>query len=108
MGSPSLVMIPETRSSSFHGSTDFDKIRTKGRAYSEAGPGMAPRLSDSSNGSTASVNSLAKVGRAAVALTQIFAYSTRKSLAVRKIMAAMRTAYAKKNGTRSQHVSNKT
>ena len=33
---------------------------------------------------------------AAVALTQISAYSTHKNLAVRKIMEAMRTAYAKK------------
>ena len=43
----------------------------------------------------------------AVAFTQISAYVTHKNLAVRKIMEAMRTAYAK-NGTRSQHFSNKT
>ena len=45
----------------------------------------------------------------AVALTQISAYSTHKYLAVRKIMEAVRTAYAKKkNGTQSRHVPNKT
>ena len=44
---------------------------------------------------------------AAVALSQISAYTTHKNLAVRKIMEAMRTAYAK-SGTRSQHVSNYT
>ena len=43
----------------------------------------------------------------AVALTHISAYSTHKNLAVHKIMEVMRSAYAK-NGTRSQHVSNKT
>ena len=44
----------------------------------------------------------------AVALTQISVYSTHTNLAVRKIMEAMRTAKRKKkNGTRSQHVSNK-
>ena len=39
-----------------------------------------------------------------VALTQISAYITYKSLSVCKIMNAMRTAYAK-GGTRSEHVS---
>ena len=47
------------------------------------------------------------VGFAAVALTQISAYSTHKNLAVRKIMEVMRTACVK-SGTRSQHVSNYT
>ena len=37
---------------------------------------------------------------------QIYAYIMHKNLAVHKIMEVMRTAYAK-NGTRSQHVSNK-
>ena len=36
---------------------------------------------------------------AAVALTQISAYSTHKNLAVRKIMEAMRTAYARKRAS---------
>ena len=44
---------------------------------------------------------------AAVALTQISADSAHKDLAVWNIMGAMHTAYAK-NGTWSQHVSNKT
>ena len=44
---------------------------------------------------------------AAVVLTQISAYIMHKNLAVRKIMEVMRTVYAK-NGTWSQHVSNKT
>ena len=42
---------------------------------------------------------------AGVALTQISAYITHKSLTVRKTMEAMRTAYAKRR-TQSQHVSN--
>ena len=40
-----------------------------------------------------------------IALAQISAYIARKNLAVRKIMEAMRTAYAKKRDS-SQHVSN--
>ena len=39
----------------------------------------------------------------AVALTQISAYSTHKNLAVRKIIEAMRTAYAKKRDSVSRH-----
>ena len=45
--------------------------------------------------------------KSATTLTQISGYITHKNLAVRKIMEAMRTVYAK-NGTQSQHVSNKT
>ena len=41
------------------------------------------------------------------ALTQISAYITHKNLAIRKIMEAIRNAYAK-SGIRSQHVSNYT
>ena len=40
-------------------------------------------------------------------VTQISAYITHKNLAVRKIMEAMRTAYAKSR-IQSQHVSNYT
>ena len=36
MGSPSLGIIPETRSSSFSGSTDFTKVANKSRASSDA------------------------------------------------------------------------
>lgn len=65
MGSPSLGMIPETRSSSFHGSTDFDKIRSKNRCHSDVTSlNHTPHLSnmnDSSSSSTASMNSLAEV-----------------------------------------------